>query len=90
MIFQISLQLTTQRQHKIFYTTSGRQGLVGTLIDIAKNENNMSIQDILDMKDRKIAGKTAPACGLFFLGPKYPDELQLNTCEENIFDRYKI
>ena len=49
----------------------------------------MSIQDILDMKDRKIAGKTAPACGLFFLGPKYPDELQLNTCEENIFDRYK-
>ena len=64
--------------------------MVGTLIDIAKNENNMSIQDILDMKDRKIAGKTAPACGLFFLGPKYPDELQLNTCEENIFDRYKI
>jgi len=64
--------------------------MVGTLIDIAKNENNMSIQDILDKKDRKIAGKTAPACGLFFLGPKYPDELQLNTCEENIFDRYKI
>ena len=64
--------------------------MVGTLIDIAKNENNMSIQDILDKKDRKTAGKTAPACGLFFLGPKYPDELQLNTCEENIFDRYKI
>ena len=64
--------------------------MVGTLIDIAKNENNMSIQDILEKKDRKIAGKTAPACGLFFLGPKYPDELQLNTCEENIFDRYKI
>ena len=60
------------------------------VLDIAKNENNMSIQDILDKKDRKIAGKTAPACGLFFLGPKYPDELQLNTCEENIFDRYKI
>ena len=49
-----------------------------------------NIQDILEKKDRKIAGKTAPACGLFFLGPKYPDELQLNTCEENIFDRYKI
>ena len=64
--------------------------MVGTLIDIAKNENNMTIQDILEKKDRKIAGKTAPACGLFFLGPKYPDELQLNTCEDNIFDRYKI
>ena len=64
--------------------------MVGTLIDIAKNENNMTIQDILDKKDRKIAGKTAPACGLFFLGPKYPDELKLNTCEENIFDRYKV
>ena len=62
--------------------------MVGTLIDIAKKENNISIQDILCKKDRKFAGKTAPACGLFFLGPKYPDELQLNTCKKNIFDRY--
>ena len=63
--------------------------MVGTLVDIAKKENNMSIRDILEKKDRSIAGKTAPASGLFFLGPRYPDEFKVNTCEKDIFDRYK-
>ena len=63
--------------------------MVGTLVDIAKKENNMSIRDIIEKKDRSIAGKTAPASGLFFLGPRYPDEFKINTCEKDIFDRYK-
>ena len=63
--------------------------MVGTLVDIAKKENNMSIRDILEKKDRSFAGKTAPASGLFFLGPRYPDEFKINTCEKDIFDRYK-
>ena len=41
--------------------------MVGTLIDIAKNENNMSIQDILDKKDRKIQVKLRPHVDFFFL-----------------------
>ena len=64
--------------------------MVGTLIDIAKHENKMTIKDILDSKDRNFAGKTAPACGLFYLGPQYKDELKINTCEKDILQRFKI
>ena len=63
--------------------------MVGTIIDIAKNENNMTIEDIIKKKDRTFAGKTAPAKGLFFLGPKYKDELNIDTFEMNILDRLK-
>jgi tRNA pseudouridine38-40 synthase len=63
--------------------------MVGTLIDIAKNEKKMSITDIIDKKDRDYAGKTAPAHGLFFLGPKYKDEFDIDTFELNILDRLK-
>ena len=40
--------------------------MIGTLIDIAKNENNFSVKDILEKNNRSFAGKTAPAKGLFF------------------------
>ena len=63
--------------------------MVGTIIDIAKNEKDMSIEDIIKKKDRTFAGKTAPAKGLFFLGPKYKDELNIDTFEMNILDRLK-
>ena len=63
--------------------------MVGTIIDIAKNEKNMTIEDIIKKKDRTFAGKTAPANGLFFLGPKYKDELNIDTFEINILDRLK-
>ena len=63
--------------------------MVGTIIDIAKNEKNMTIEDIIKKKDRTFAGKTAPANGLFFLGPKYKDELNIDTFEMNILDRLK-
>ena len=45
--------------------------MVGTLIDIAKSEHNLSIKDVLEKLDRNSAGRTAPAKGLFFLGPQY-------------------
>ena len=64
--------------------------MVGTLIDIAKKENSMSIEEILDKKNRSFAGKTAPACGLFFLGPSYKDELKIKSCEKSIIERLKI
>jgi tRNA pseudouridine38-40 synthase len=64
--------------------------MVGTLIDIAKKENSMSIEEILVKKNRSFAGKTAPACGLFFLGPSYKDELKIKSCEKSIIERLKI
>ena len=63
--------------------------MIGTLIDIAKYENDFSVKDILKKNDRSFAGKTAPAKGLFFLGPKY-NEINTQTMENNLIDRFKI
>jgi tRNA pseudouridine38-40 synthase len=63
--------------------------MIGTLIDIAKYENNLSVKDILGKHDRSFAGKTASAKGLFFLGPKY-NEIKTKTMENNLLDRFKI
>lgn len=63
--------------------------MIGTLIDIAKYENDFSVKDILKKNDRSFAGKTAPAKGLFFLGPKY-NEINTQTMENNLLDRFKI
>ena len=63
--------------------------MIGTLVDIAKYENNFSVKDILKKNDRSFAGKTAPAKGLFFLGPKY-NEINTQTMENNLLDRFKI
>ena len=62
--------------------------MIGTIIDIAKAENNLSIKDILEKCDRNFAGRTAPAKGLFFLGPQYND-LKQNTMETDLLDRLK-
>ncbi len=63
--------------------------IVGTLIDIAKNENNLSISEIIKTNDRNSAGKTAPSKGLFFLGPTYPKSLAIDSLELDIFDRLR-
>jgi len=39
--------------------------MVGTLIDIAKGNINKTITDIINSKDREVAGQTAPAHGLY-------------------------
>jgi len=64
--------------------------MVGTIVDIAKKENNLSIKDIIKKEDRSYAGKTLPASGLFLLGPSYKDDLGIKSLEHNLFDRLKI
>ena len=39
--------------------------MVGTLVDIAKGNINKTIADIINSKNREIAGQTAPAHGLY-------------------------
>ena len=39
--------------------------MVGTLVDIAKGNLNKSILDIINSKNREVAGQTAPAHGLY-------------------------
>ena len=81
---------------EIFFTISAKSFLhsqvrimVGTLLDIAKNEIDLTIKEILEKQDRQYAGKTAPAKGLFFLGPKYKEENIINSYLPNLFDRFK-
>ena len=40
------------------------------------------IKEILEAKDRTIGGVTAPASGLYFIGPKYNDSYDLPTCQD--------
>ena len=63
--------------------------MVGTLIDISKNENPLSVKEILEKRNRAFAGRTAPAKGLFFLGPKYNDNIDINTYEKDLLRRLK-
>ncbi len=76
------------KQHKkmVFITITANAFLqnmvriiVGTLIDIAKNEISISLKEIMISKDRKFAGKTMTPNGLFYLGPKYPKIPKINT-----------
>jgi tRNA pseudouridine38-40 synthase len=39
--------------------------MVGTLVDIAKGNINKTIIDIINSKNRGVAGQTAPANGLY-------------------------
>ena len=64
--------------------------MVGTIVDISKNENDLSIADILKKEDRKFAGKTAQAKGLFFLGPSYPEHFEINSLELSLFNRLEM
>jgi tRNA pseudouridine(38-40) synthase len=61
----------------------------GTLIDIAKGEINLSIDEILLKKNRAAAGKTASSKGLFFLGPQYDSKFQIQSPTINIMDKFK-
>lgn len=54
------------------------RNLVGSLILIGKNEQPVEwMKTLLDGKDRTVAGPTASAEGLMFLGALYPREWQL-------------
>jgi tRNA pseudouridine38-40 synthase len=51
------------------------RAIVGTLVEIGQGKRHPSeIQTILDAKDRRAAGKTAPPQGLFLLNVEYPTE----------------
>ncbi len=49
------------------------RNIVGSLIPVGRGERPEDwIAELLAGRDRIVAGPTAPACGLTFLGPKYP------------------
>ena len=56
IIFEVSAKSFLHSQVRI---------MVGTLVDIAKGNINKTIIDIINSKDREVAGQTAPANGLY-------------------------
>ena len=61
--------------------------LIGTLVEISTNsDTEYTITDIIISKDRTLAGKTAPANGLYFLGAKYKDIQNTNIPFKKFFD----
>jgi len=56
IIFQVSAKSFLHSQVRI---------MIGTLVDIAKGNINKTILDIINSKNREIAGQTAPAHGLY-------------------------
>lgn len=54
------------------------RNIVGSLLPIGRGERPESwMGELLAARDRTLAGPTAPATGLVFLGPLYPKEWQL-------------
>jgi tRNA pseudouridine38-40 synthase len=54
------------------------RNIVGSLIPVGRGERPESWPgELLAGKDRSVAGPTAPAEGLVFLGPKFPAQWQL-------------
>jgi tRNA pseudouridine38-40 synthase len=51
------------------------RNIVGSLMLIGRGEKPVNwLAELLAIKDRRLAGPTAPSEGLVFLGPKYPEQ----------------
>ncbi|HJU09075.1 MAG TPA: tRNA pseudouridine(38-40) synthase TruA [Rhodanobacteraceae bacterium] len=54
------------------------RNIAGSLLEVGRGEQPVEwIALVLEKRDRALAGATAPARGLTFIGPKYPAEWQL-------------
>ena len=62
IIFEVSAKSFLHSQVRI---------MIGTLIDIAKGNINKTVLDIINSKQRDIAGQTAPANGLYLKKVEY-------------------
>ena len=62
IIFEVSAKSFLHSQVRI---------MIGTLVDIAKGNINKTILDIINSKQREIAGQTAPAHGLYLKRIEY-------------------
>ena len=59
--------------------------IIGTLLIVGKREiKPLEMKNILNEKDRRIAGKTVSSSGLYFLGPKYPAKYHLPDFKDNL------
>ena len=63
------------------------RNIVGSLLMVGRGERPVEwIAELLEGRDRSVAGPTAPAAGLLFLGPRYPRQwgLPQDVCGDDI------
>jgi tRNA pseudouridine38-40 synthase len=54
------------------------RNVAGVLLHIGQGRQPESwCAEVLGGRDRTLGGVTAPACGLYFIGPQYPDRFGL-------------
>ena len=61
------------------------RNIVGSLLMVGRGERPVEwVAELLQGRDRSVAGPTAPAAGLLFLGPRYPRQwgLPQDVCSE--------
>jgi len=59
------------------------RNIVGTLLPLGRGEMPAEwVAEVLQAKDRKVAGVTAPPNGLYFKGVYYPERFGINTLNE--------
>ena len=61
------------------------RNIVGSLLVVGRGERPVAwIAELLEGRDRSVAGPTAPAAGLLFLGPRYPRQwgLPQDVCSD--------
>jgi tRNA pseudouridine38-40 synthase len=55
------------------------RAIVGTLIDVGKGKMDLAgFKKVIESKDRSNAGFSVPACGLYLVEIKYPDNFKMN------------
>ncbi|MCK4710202.1 MAG: tRNA pseudouridine(38-40) synthase TruA [Gammaproteobacteria bacterium] len=59
------------------------RNIVGSLLEVGKTVKPVNwIADLIELKDRKQAGPTAPAAGLYLVNVKYPQEFDIPECHK--------
>lgn len=70
-IVEIDVQANAFLHHMV-------RNIVGSLLQVGSGERSPAwIADVLEARDRTVAGPTAPSAGLCFLGPLYPRNWRL-------------
>jgi tRNA pseudouridine38-40 synthase len=61
------------------------RNITGSLLMVGEGKKKPEwIQEVLSGKDRRFAGATAPAAGLYFIKVQYPDQYQLPQPQKNV------
>lgn len=51
------------------------RNMIGTLVEIGLGRQPVTwVEELLQLRDRRRAGATSPACGLYFIGANYPSD----------------